>query len=92
MEPIFIEKYGENLRGLFNEKLMEIDKLIRDSFEELERIDTRFSPAIGASINGRDFVVEVRSWNYLKEGKEVCKLKTMLDKKKEYFCISAETI
>lgn len=92
MKSIFIEEFGENLEKQFREKLIEVEKIISNYFGELECIDTRFSPEIGASIHGKDFVVEIRSWSYLKNGKEVCKLVSMLDKRGQYLYIKTEPI
>lgn len=90
MKSIFIEEFGENLERQFREKLIEVDKIISNYFGDLERIDTRFSPKIGASIHGKDLVVEIRSWSYLKDGKEVCQLDSMLDKRGRYLYIKTE--
>ncbi|MGG7036879.1 MAG: hypothetical protein ACI7YS_17055 [Flavobacterium sp.] len=92
MESLYIEESGENLRDLFNQKMVEVDAYITKGIQDFERMQIRYSPEVGATICGRNFAVEVNSWLYTKAGKEFCYLDTILDKKGEYFEIGTMPI
>ncbi|MFC6095853.1 hypothetical protein ACFPVY_04275 [Flavobacterium qiangtangense] len=92
MEAIYIEEFGQNLNNLFVEKIIEAESGLNKKFEELEKTCYRFSPKIGAIINGREFTVEVNEWIFYKDGKVVCYLDTMLDIKGRYFYINSSIV
>lgn len=94
MEQIVIEKFGKNLASLFSEKLNEVEASIKNHCGDLKlkRVSTRFSPEIGASINGEEFIVEVFNWCYMIDEMKVCKLETMVDIRGRFFYINMKVI
>lgn len=82
------EKYGENLLDEYNIKLEYVKKLFEKKYNnDIELINTRYSPNIMISSSSGNCSVEVNCWNVFHKNKIVGEIFSMFDNFKTYYLI-----